>query len=52
LEKLNGLGPAKAQAIIQYREEHGKFHRIDDLAKVPGIGEKTIDKFRDQIVVQ
>ncbi|SFJ10141.1 helix-hairpin-helix domain-containing protein [Thermoflavimicrobium dichotomicum] len=51
LEKLDGLGPSKAEAIVKYREEHGAFRSIDDLTKVPGIGEKTLQKFRDQITV-
>jgi competence protein ComEA len=51
LEKLNGIGKAKAEAIIRYREEHGKFHSLEDLKEVPGIGESTIDQFREQVIV-
>jgi competence protein ComEA len=39
---LNGIGPKKAQAIVQYRTEHGNFATIKDLENVSGIGEKTL----------
>jgi len=39
---LKGIGLKKAQAIVAYREKHGKFKTVDDLAKVQGIGKKTI----------
>lgn len=52
LDKLNGLGPSKANAIVEYRKEHGKFQKIEDLTQVPGIGEKTIEQFRDQVEVR
>jgi competence protein ComEA len=48
---LNGVSPAKAKAIIKYREKNGLFCSIEDLSKVPGIGEKTLEKFKDQITV-
>lgn len=38
---LKGIGPKKAEAIIQYRNEHGDFKTLQDLEKVKGIGEKT-----------
>ncbi|MGR8930350.1 MAG: ComEA family DNA-binding protein [Gammaproteobacteria bacterium] len=41
-ESLTGIGPKKAEAIIEYRKEHGDFKTLDDLQKVKGIGEKTI----------
>lgn len=52
LEKLEGIGTAKAQAIIRYREEHGNFRSVEDLKNVPGIGDKTLAKFQDKITVQ
>jgi competence protein ComEA len=43
LEKgLKGIGPAKAAAIVKYRQEHGAFQSVDDLGKVPGVGDKTL----------
>ncbi len=39
---LNGIGPKKAEAIIQYRKEHGDFKTLKDLENVTGIGEKTV----------
>lgn len=46
LEKLNGIGPAKARAIVEYREKEGAFKSVDDLTKVKGIGAKTLEKNR------
>lgn len=51
IETLNGIGPKKAQAIIQFREENGFFQTIDDLLQVQGIGEKTLEKIKDQIQI-
>lgn len=51
LEQLNGIGPKKAQAIVRYREENGPFSSVDEIAKVPGIGEKTLDQFKEQITL-
>lgn len=52
LKQLNGIGPSKAKAIVDYREEHGKFQSVDELTKVPGVGEKTLEQFRDQVEVR
>jgi len=49
LEELNGIGKVKANAIVEYREKHGPFKNIEDLKKVKGLGEKTIEKFKNQI---
>lgn len=50
LQELNGLGPTRAQAIVKYREEQGPFQKIEQITEVPGIGEKTLAKFRAQII--
>jgi competence protein ComEA len=50
LIELKGIGEAKAKAIVSYREKNGKFNTVDDLLKVSGIGEKTLEKFRDDII--
>lgn len=49
LQTLPGVGPAKAQAILAYRSEVGKFQTIDDLKKVSGIGEKSFERLKDLI---
>lgn len=52
LETLSGIGPSKAQAIIEYREENGAFRTPEDLMSVSGIGEKTFEKLKDSITVR
>ena len=47
LERLPRIGPKMAQKIIQWRTDHGPFRTLDDLAKVPGIGKKTLDGIGD-----
>jgi len=51
LEAINGIGPAKAKAIIEYRKKNGNFKTVDDLDKVSGFGKKTVDKMRKDINV-
>ncbi|MBL4852020.1 MAG: helix-hairpin-helix domain-containing protein [Gammaproteobacteria bacterium] len=48
---LVGIGSEKAAAIVQYREDNGSFASVDDLANVKGIGQKTIDKNRENLTV-
>ncbi|GAB2622050.1 ComEA family DNA-binding protein [Novilysobacter erysipheiresistens] len=48
---LLNVGPAKAQAIVDYRKANGAFRSAEQLAMVKGIGLKTIEKNRDRIVV-
>lgn len=49
---LTNIGPSKAQAIVDHRDEHGPFKSADQLAQVKGIGLKTVEKNRDRIVVK
>ena len=49
LMSINGLGEAKAKAIIKYREENGYFKIIDDLLNVSGIGEAFLEKIKEYI---
>lgn len=48
-ENLNGIGDAKAKAIVAYRLLHGDFRSQDDLVKVKGIGNKLVERNRDLI---
>lgn len=52
LTTLNGIGPAKAAAIIQHREEQGAFQSPEDLMKISGIGQKTFEKLQSEITVK
>lgn len=52
LDKLYDIGPSKAQAIIDYRNEHGNFQSTEDIMKVNGIKEGEFDKIKDNITVR
>jgi competence protein ComEA len=49
IQTLEGIGPSKALAIVQYREEHGNFKTVEELLNVSGIGEKTLEKLKEHI---
>ena len=51
-EALNGVGEAKARAIVEYRETNGPFEHIDELVNVRGIGIATVDRNRDRILLE
>ena len=49
-KELNGVGLAKAKAIVEYREKYGPFTNADELSLVKGIGERTVDRNRADIL--
>ncbi len=51
LDSVKGIGPVKAQAIIEYRQKNGHFKSVDDLKNVKGFGEKSVEKMRSELNV-
>ena len=51
LQQLDGIGPSTADAIIQYREEHGLYQTIEDVMKVKGIGNAKFEKIKEKITL-
>ncbi|HYA19136.1 MAG TPA: ComEA family DNA-binding protein, partial [Burkholderiales bacterium] len=51
LQTLNGIGPAKAKAIVDYRTAHGSFKSVEELDNVPGIGPATMEKIRGDVTL-
>ncbi len=52
LDTLPGIGPVKAAAILEYRQQIGGFTRKEQLLNVDGIGQKTYDKLKDLVYVE
>lgn len=50
-KSLTGIGPSKAAAIVEFRAENGPFKTADELKYVKGIGTKTVEKNRDDIII-
>lgn len=50
-KELSGIGAAKANAIVAYREEHGGFTAVDELIEVKGIGKALLDKNREKLSI-
>jgi competence protein ComEA len=48
---INGVGEKKAATIVEYRDIHGPFASVDDLARIRGIGAATVDRNRDNLTV-
>ncbi|MBU2855479.1 ComEA family DNA-binding protein [Acidithiobacillus ferrooxidans] len=46
LDALPGIGPAKAQAVLEYRQAHGPFRSVDELTSVHGIGPRLLERLR------
>ena len=51
LEVVRGLGPAKAKAIIVYRDANGNFKSLDELDNVKGFGKASIEKLKEELSV-
>jgi len=51
-QAMTGVGPAKAEAIIKNRKEHGQFKSLDEMTRVKGIGVATIEKNRKNISIE
>lgn len=51
-KELNGIGKAKAEAIVAYREAHGPFASVDELLEIKGIGNALLDRNRSKLIVE
>ncbi|WP_419420610.1 ComEA family DNA-binding protein [Legionella sp. D16C41] len=48
-KSFKGIGVKRAEAIVKYRQEHGKFKSVSELAKVPGFGQKFVTSHLDEL---
>lgn len=48
-EMLEGIGPVRAEMIVEYRDKHGPFTSVEQLLEIRGIGAATLEKNRDRI---
>jgi competence protein ComEA len=51
LALLPGVGPARAQAILEHRKAHGAFKRVEELGEVKGIGDKALERLRPHVTL-
>ena len=51
LKALPGIGPAKAEAIVEYRKQHGNFKSVEELKNVKGIGDGIYNRLKDEATV-
>lgn len=52
LESIRGIGAKTAEKIVEYRQEHGRFKRVEDIMKVNGIKEKGLEKIKIYLTVE
>ena len=52
LEAIPGIGPKTAEKVIDYRNKHGRFNKIEDIMKVPGIKDKKFEKIKKYLVAK
>lgn len=52
LMNLKGIGPEYAERIVEYRDKHGSFEKVEDIMSVSGIGLKTFEAIKDLICVE
>jgi competence protein ComEA len=49
LDELDGIGPATAEKILEWRKEHGGFRSLDDLKQISGIGPKRFEALKEKL---
>ncbi len=52
LQQLPNIGPKMALRIVKYRREHGAFKSLEDLAKIRGVGKRTLEMIRPHVVLE